>query len=210
MRKKRILFVLFVGLIFAAPASAALVNFDDIAMNHPAPNWSYIPSSYQGFNWGYAWDAISNTLYQGWGSQKSVPSLDNAAAPAWAGQVTIYSSTPFNVVSAYFSSLVGYNGSYFYVPGMSSSAVTVTGYRNSIQQGSPVTIDLAADAGFVWAALNLANVNTLVFLGSGNGAGGWLMDNFEHCPAVVPLPTTLLLLSSGLMGLVGIRRKFQS
>jgi len=83
--------------------------------------------------------------------------------------------------------------------------LTIQGYDD----GAPIFMVEATlnTAGPQWVAGNLASVDQLTF--STTEKWQFAMDNFTfNETSAVPLPPSVWLLGSGLIGLVGLRRKF--
>jgi hypothetical protein len=86
---------------------------------------------------------------------------------------------------------------------LSSSTITMLGYLNGSLVGS-ITYDLTND--FQYYEAGFSSVDQIVFQSSGIGKW-WLMDDMTINSASVPEPATILLLGTGLLGLVGASRK---
>jgi hypothetical protein len=61
---------------------------------------------------------------------------------------------------------------------------------------------------FTYAALNLNNIDTLLIQNAeGTENRYWLMDNLDYTTCPVPLPPSVILMGSGLLGLIYLRRR---
>jgi hypothetical protein len=78
---------------------------------------------------------------------------------------------------------------------------------------SNLTVWTSENAGTMTLAQVLANPDDIgIFFGGGvvdGGAGTFAMDNFGTV-APVPVPPSMLLLAPGLLGLVGVRKRFSA
>jgi hypothetical protein len=79
----------------------------------------------------------------------------------------------------------------------------VQGFNNGNFVGS-AGMALSAK-GYTWLSADLLGVDELQFFSSGNGQW-WLMDNFT-VDETVPEPASLVLLGSGLLGAIRLRRR---
>ena len=192
-------------------ALASVLNFDDL----PTPisfdpgfgggnlNYGTIPASYAGFTWTGSWAIVEDTTYKSAYFNTTVfPSAHNSTFND-SGETLIATSSsgPINVSTVSFAFWALHDAS-FQANGGSSASVTVNGYLGATLVGS-VSMDLAST--FAPLTLNFNNVDKLTFANDGSAGHYWLMDNLEY--EAVPLPPSLLLLGTGLVGLGCLRRR---
>jgi hypothetical protein len=222
----KLLGVLALGLFFCLPEMAFgdILNFDDIVVpdltyqGQLAPKINDYSTNYGGFTWtststsGY-WGVETSNSYILYGNTTTpitgaalFPSMNNVVinedGNIGAGQTAISSNNPFNFDGAYFGAWTQNDNSIFY----GASSITINGYLNNALIGTQ-TFNISPGS-LQWVAGTLKGINKLEFLPT-DGSGGYyfLMDNFTYSQA--PIPASVLLLGSGLlgMGLVGRRRQ---
>ncbi len=222
----KLLGVLALGLVLCLPAMAAAdttLTFDDVPGYVSGASAVPLPTDYAGFTWsssdsGGYWGVINNTYYRtdsyAGGNTFNFPSNPNAIinetgpnAPAM--HMVISRSTPFNLISAYFAPWTVNDRDVKF----GATSLTLTGWLGTSQVGAPLTFALTA------GALQLQNIGfnnidrvTIDAIGAGSaGLSYFLMDNMVYSTglAPTPIPASVLLLGSGLvgMGLLGWRRQ---
>jgi hypothetical protein len=223
---KKILALAFLLIAVAtvnATAATVTVNFDDLT---PAAqsNFGKIPTSYAGLTWnGTSWEfttegptGLNNTLYL-------APSMPNVAYNGDGASpltVSLQGGGLFNYLGAYYSTLVANdevqapNEAHPDFYDYASDTVTVNGYRNGNRLYS-TTYNLGIS--FEQHAANYSGIDLLEFVNDGgqnpDGLGTFfMMDDLAYStqegPSTVPEPTSLLLLSTGLGGmLLAFKRK---
>jgi hypothetical protein len=188
---------LVLGLLaVATPTQGAMLHFDDITGGANA----LMPASYGGFSFSSNWAVESDTEYALYGNTYGSPS-GNYAAFNNAGvlNVSLSSGADFDFNGAYFTGWASNNS----FASFTSTSITVQGFNNGNFVGS-AGMALSAN-GYTWLSANLLGVDELQFFSSGNGQW-WLMDNFT-VNETVPEPASLVLLGSGLLGAIRLRRR---
>ncbi|MGD0276905.1 MAG: PEP-CTERM sorting domain-containing protein [Syntrophales bacterium] len=204
-----VLLMLAFGLL--GTAGAAIITFDDLNTSGSG----YVPDGYAGFNWTLNTTSAPNSYSTHWRvwPDSNAPSPNNVATNYCDGDfVGISSNKAFDFSGAYFSTFEQSSGA--------ASSVTIAGFRNGSLVQDPIVLSLTLP--FTWSQINLSNVDMLTFTPGTEAFNpyisypdgfryteGWFgMDNFTY--NTVPEPATLLLLSLGLMGVAGIRRKLKN
>jgi hypothetical protein len=184
-------------------SNAVVLNFDNITNG---TGWYVLNSSspnYGGMTWDNDFELVHRAYFQGnYANTYSFPS----------GNYAVYNSDGVSDVSLSLNGRFDFTGAYFAGWGESNSnawytstSITVRGYASSAMVGS-FTISLSANQ-FNWMQADIIGVDRLVFESTGNDQY-WIMDNLTlKEPAPVPEPKTVLLLSSGLAGFVGFRKR---
>jgi hypothetical protein len=186
--KKGIISLACVAFFALSEVSAATVlDFENLWQGFEET--SQISSPYEGFNFNSNAYYITKHLQPGsgydYGTTGHVSMFTGGGYP-----ISMTSNTPFNLVSADITSAWDAN-----------EAFTVEGWRG----GTLVAFFNGTthnDAQYHFTFNNLNNIDTVWFY---HGPGGQLdIDNIEY--TAVPLPHTLVLLGSGLLGLAAVRR----
>jgi hypothetical protein len=192
---KLIAVVIVIGLAALYQAEANLFTFDDLPDSFPG---YAIPNGYGGLDWGnfYELDGVNINAYYGIsasGYANGVVSANNVAFNNFGNTAITSASTPFNLVSGYFTgafnnnltlSVQAYNGSSLiysqtYSLNATSSQFITFGMNNITE------VDFSSYGGYN-AGLNY---------GSGTQ---FVMDNLT----VVPVPEPAALALAGLSGLM--------
>ena len=203
MKNGCIALAVMVLILFSGTAQAYLVtvDFDDIATPTPfnaggsvgTVYYGVVPTSYTGLTW-IGWEVIGNSDVNKYpGNTLTFPSQANAAYPGDGSQAITSNGQAFNFMGAYFASFVGGGGA--------GTSLYIEGFLNGISQGS-TTVPLTG--AMVYNSINFGNVDELRFTD-----GYFLMDDFKYDTNPVPIPATAYLFGSGLLALIGIRKKIQ-
>lgn len=201
----------------ALPASATTLNFDSIATpNCGAQPPDVIPGGYGGFTWDALLGVECDADYKvGWGNSYGAPSAANAIYNQFAATSEVISRvSQFAFDGAMVS---GWTlGDQVDLAGTTAASVTVRGFLGGLggtlvgtQTLSLAGADGSAALGYLAISGIAGSIDTLQISSPSNF---WLMDDFQYHnagtgPAPVPEPTTLVLLGSGVVGLLTRRRR---
>lgn len=183
------LLALVVGAAGSARADLVTVNFDDLSPG-------FVPSSYDGFNWGNStWGVEDTTDYENtYGNTYGAPSSPNFSYNAYGVlQVSLSGGQNFDFLGAQVSTWAGNDSFASY----SSTTVTATGYLNGVLVGSS-TATLSPTGFTTWSA-NLMDVNSVVFSNDGVDGHWWLIDNMNfNVPTLASVPEPSMLIFGGI------------
>lgn len=182
----------FVGLVclcllaFPEPVKADVIAFDDVP-GSASGTYSEIPITYSGLAWDNFW-VMHKGYAPGTGFETGVVSGEYAAYNGYTNPASL-SGPSFTFVGAYFTT--DYLGR--------EQSLTIKGYSNEVETHSAVLLLDSLEP--IWLQADWQGIDRLYF----DRPGAWfVMDNFTYS---VPIPATLLLFGSGIVGLIGIRRR---
>jgi hypothetical protein len=206
----KLVMILALAAVICLPGLAlatTIYNFDDVTLTQNAGSWDYLPTSYKGLTWT-GFEVISQNVgtyaYTTYGNTNTFPSGTQAAynGGTWGYKtVTIDFGGLTDVQSAYFSAWASTN----HLGAYSASQLTLNGYDGASLVGSQF---VTLTANFALTAINLGGpVTKVTFTKAEADLDGhyWLMDDLQVNAA--PLPPSLLLLGSALVGLGLLRRR---
>jgi hypothetical protein len=203
----------------ALPATATTLNFDSITTpNCGSVALDLIPGGYGGFTWDGSLAVECDADYTGfYGNSYGAPSAANAIYNQFATTSEVISRvSQFEFDGAMLSGwtlddLVDLAG------GTTAPSVTVRGFLGGLggtlvgtQTLSLAGADGSAALGYLAIGGIAGSIDTLQISSPNNL---WLMDDFQYhdaanlVPPQVPEPTTLVLLGSGVVGLLARRRR---
>jgi len=193
----------------AAQASAQLATFDDLAGCTPDNYYGVlVDNGYSGFNWSnfYVTDGLAAaTTHGGPGYNNGAITRPCVALNGFGAASEITSSTAFT-----------FNGGYFTAAYQDGLSVMISGFSGTTQVFSQM-LSLNTGGPLLWN-VNWTGVDRVRFeSGDGQPGSQFVFDNFRFnntpdpsIPTVTPEPASLLLLGTGLAGVVarrGRRRK---
>jgi len=195
--------VIFLLFVVVVSADASLLNFDDITTKYDATVQEY---------GGFSWINI-NVLHKDYfkdnfninsGFENGVASGEYIAVNDYARTATVTSENgPFD-----------FKGTYLTAAWNNGLNITVAAKLDGMEKYNQ-TVIVDADCK-TWFDFDFLGINELEISSSGgtNAELGWkgehfVMDNFTFTEFVqTPVPSTLILLFSGLIGIAGFRWKF--
>ncbi|HTI50020.1 MAG TPA: PEP-CTERM sorting domain-containing protein [Planctomycetaceae bacterium] len=198
--RKRVHFALssVIFLLIAAGGTGArgdFITFDDLP-----GGFSLVPNGYGGLDWSNFIDVDGNSLLAGSGFRNGIVSSPNIAFNGGGNPALFSSTSPFTFVSGYLTGA--------WRDGLS---IEIQGYlAGNLVHDSTITVNTTGPTLF---APNWQNVDTVQFLSSGGtthpgltGDGAQFVLDSLTVGHPVPEPSTLVLLSSLAVSLIGFHR----
>jgi hypothetical protein len=203
------LFLLLWGLVLCVvPLTgvyAGTITFDEFPANNnnvPITNlYAPIGVIFASDNSG-TWDGLSNGNPGNWG-------LEGTNGPSFLGNNGLNNSGTY-VTSIFFSAPVS-NVSFDVSRSNGSSpgqTLTASVYEGATLLGS-LTVTLGNINNWSLITFGLGGIDKVILDGSDVGLSPYGVDNLQFTAGAVPEPATMLLIGSGLLGLLGFRRKFK-
>jgi hypothetical protein len=207
----KLIMLLVLGAVLCLPNVAAadtVLYFDNVPGGIVDNEAISLPTDYGGFTWSASgssayWGVVDNDSYKSlYSNSFDFPTNPNVVinedGNIGAAQVMISRATAFTFGGAYFGTWTRNDNVNYY----GATSVTITGKLGETEIGT-IIIDLSPGP-LVWYDIGLEGIDTLVFEATGPVGRYFLMDNFVYTHA--PLPPSLLLLGTGILGLVGLRK----
>jgi hypothetical protein len=191
--KKKLLVGLAFGMMMggvAGTASATILTFDDVNGANPTTWDNEIYDGYGGLNWNDVY-VLHQDLYPNSGYDLGVVSGEWVAYNVW------------DHIGTVDGTLFTFNGAYFTSAWDSDNTITAEGFLNG-QSLFSASFHINNQAP-TWLDFNFTGIDSLTLNSSGYH---FAMDNFTfNETAPVPEPATMLLIGTGLAGLIGARRR---
>lgn len=196
-------FLLIAQITLLPLAQATVLTFDDITNI----GWSEINNGYGGLNW-YQFGVLPNTFWPSSGYENGTVSgeyvaFNNIEASGFQDHYVRVSGPKFD-----------FNGAYLTSAWRHDLNLQIRGYLDgSLLYDTTKTLDIIKPT---WFDFNFSGIDQLEFLAWGgteagiiqNGGPFFAMDNFTfNEPIPTPEPSTVLLLGSGLVGIICLKRK---